>query len=163
MFFWVSPRRQIVVYRRFGTLCQFHLQRLDVEMELTEGSETSENHNLTPGRYPKEHILHSGHGESLKSRKYTWTIESYYNVLQCCSTLSSCKVSTVNCVCLNFKSSTFEFYFDYFISKFQIYALRNTQRGRLLILNSYNTLHFYCIVWIIYFPSVLFICSRIWN
>ena len=71
MFFWVSPRRQIVVYRRFGTLCQFHLQRLDVEMELTEGSETSENHNLTPGRYPKEHILHSGHGESLKSRKYT--------------------------------------------------------------------------------------------
>jgi len=31
MFFWVSPRRQIVVCRRFGTLCQFHLQRLDVE------------------------------------------------------------------------------------------------------------------------------------
>jgi len=31
MFFWVSPRRQIVVCWRFGTLCQFHLQRLDVE------------------------------------------------------------------------------------------------------------------------------------
>ena len=59
MFFSVSPRRQSVVCRRFGTLCQFHLQRLDVEplnMELTEGSETSANHNLTPGRYPKEHI-----------------------------------------------------------------------------------------------------------
>ena len=33
MFFWVSPRRQIVVCRRFETLCQFHLQRLDVEYE----------------------------------------------------------------------------------------------------------------------------------
>ena len=31
MFFWVFPRRQIVVGRRFGTLCQFHLQRLDVD------------------------------------------------------------------------------------------------------------------------------------
>jgi hypothetical protein len=25
-------------------------------MELTEGSETSAKHNLTPGKYPKEHI-----------------------------------------------------------------------------------------------------------
>jgi hypothetical protein len=25
-------------------------------MDLTDGSETSENHNLTPGKYPKEHI-----------------------------------------------------------------------------------------------------------
>ena len=31
MFFWVFPRRQIVVGRRFGTLYQFHLQRLDVD------------------------------------------------------------------------------------------------------------------------------------
>jgi len=31
MFFWVFPRRQIVVGRSFGTLCQFHLQRLGVE------------------------------------------------------------------------------------------------------------------------------------
>jgi hypothetical protein len=30
VFFWVFPRRQILVSRRFGTLCQFHLQRLDV-------------------------------------------------------------------------------------------------------------------------------------
>ena len=30
MFFWVFPRCQIVVGRRFGTLYQFHLQRLDV-------------------------------------------------------------------------------------------------------------------------------------
>ena len=66
MFFWVFPRRQIVVGRRFGTLCQFHLQWLDVDtvyiqplkMELTQGSETSANYNLTLGKYPKEHIQH---------------------------------------------------------------------------------------------------------
>jgi hypothetical protein len=80
MFFWVFPRLQIVVCRRFGTLCQVHLQSLDVEyehfilyiqplkMELTEGSETSAQHNLTPGKYPKEHIQYSKHGETLKSR-----------------------------------------------------------------------------------------------
>ena len=66
IFFWVFPRRQIVVGRRFGTLCQFDLQRLDVDsltvyiqplkMELTQGSETSANYNLTPGKYPKEYI-----------------------------------------------------------------------------------------------------------
>jgi hypothetical protein len=28
LFFWVFPRRQIVIFRRFGTICQFHLQRL---------------------------------------------------------------------------------------------------------------------------------------
>jgi hypothetical protein len=27
VFFWVFPRRQIVICRRFGTLCHFHLQR----------------------------------------------------------------------------------------------------------------------------------------
>ena len=41
MFFWVFPRRQIVVGRRFGTLCQFHLQRLDVEYAAFEdGTDT---------------------------------------------------------------------------------------------------------------------------
>jgi hypothetical protein len=39
-----------------------------LKMELTVGSETSANHNLTPGKYPKEYIQHSKHGESLKSR-----------------------------------------------------------------------------------------------
>jgi hypothetical protein len=28
VFFWVSPRRQILVSRRFGTLCRFQLQGL---------------------------------------------------------------------------------------------------------------------------------------
>jgi hypothetical protein len=36
MFFWVFPGRHIVVVvgRRFGTLCQFHLPRLDVDCEV---------------------------------------------------------------------------------------------------------------------------------
>ena len=37
-------------------------------MELIEGSETSANHNQTPGKYPKEYTQYSKHGESLKSR-----------------------------------------------------------------------------------------------
>ena len=75
--FGLFPRRliKIVVCRRFGTLYQFHLQRLDViqplKMELIECSETSAyyNFNQTPGKYPKEYIhLDSKYGESLKSR-----------------------------------------------------------------------------------------------
>ena len=38
-----------------------------LKMELIEGSETSANHNRTPGKYPKEYIQDSKHGESLKS------------------------------------------------------------------------------------------------
>ena len=37
-------------------------------MELIQGSETSANYNLTPGKYPEENIHYSNHGESLKSR-----------------------------------------------------------------------------------------------
>jgi len=39
-----------------------------LKMDLTEGSETSAIINQTPGNYPKERLLHSVHGESLKSR-----------------------------------------------------------------------------------------------
>jgi hypothetical protein len=39
-----------------------------LKMDLTEGSETSTNHKMTPGKYPKEHIQYSKQGESLKSR-----------------------------------------------------------------------------------------------
>jgi hypothetical protein len=35
-------------------------------MDLTEGSETSAKLNLTPGKYQKENIQVSEHGESLK-------------------------------------------------------------------------------------------------
>jgi hypothetical protein len=37
-------------------------------LDLTEGSETSAKLNLTPGKYPKENIQVSEHGENLKSR-----------------------------------------------------------------------------------------------
>jgi hypothetical protein len=39
-----------------------------LKMDLTEGSETSAKLNLTPGKYPKEYIHDSEHGENLKSR-----------------------------------------------------------------------------------------------
>jgi len=41
-----------------------------MKMELIEGSETSAISIVTPGNYPKENILHTGHGESLKSRTF---------------------------------------------------------------------------------------------
>ena len=34
VFFWIFPRRPIVVCRHFGTLYRFHLQGLDVEYEV---------------------------------------------------------------------------------------------------------------------------------
>jgi hypothetical protein len=51
-----------MVGRRFATLYQFHLQRLGelftqpLKMELIQGSETSANRNMTPGKYPEENI-----------------------------------------------------------------------------------------------------------
>ena len=50
-----------------------------LKMELIECSETSANHNQTPGKYPKEYIhLDSKHGESLKSRKnFSFFISQY--------------------------------------------------------------------------------------
>jgi hypothetical protein len=42
-----------------------HIELL--KMDLTECFETSAKHNLTPGKYPKEHIQESEHGENLKS------------------------------------------------------------------------------------------------
>jgi hypothetical protein len=41
---------------------------LPKKMEPTEGSETSAISNQTPGKHPKENILHVKRGESLKSR-----------------------------------------------------------------------------------------------
>jgi len=39
-----------------------------MKMKMIEGSETSAISFVTPGNYPKENILHTEHGESLKSR-----------------------------------------------------------------------------------------------
>ena len=43
-------------------------------MEPPEGSETSADLKLTPGKYPKEHIQYSKPDESLKSRVYFYFI-----------------------------------------------------------------------------------------
>jgi len=48
-----------------------------MEMEQTECSETSAYNNQTPGKYPKEYIQDSKHGESLKSR-IDMNLRSYY-------------------------------------------------------------------------------------
>ena len=47
---------------------QLTLYTQPLKMELIQGSETSANYNLTPGKYPEESIRCSNHGESLKSR-----------------------------------------------------------------------------------------------
>ena len=47
-------------------------------MEPIEGSETSGFKPQTPGKYPKENILHNEHGESLKSRHYE--VNSSYEI-----------------------------------------------------------------------------------
>jgi len=50
-------------------VCVLHsVSVLPMKMELIEGSETSAISIVTPGNYPKENTLHTGHGESLKSR-----------------------------------------------------------------------------------------------
>ena len=54
MFFWVFPH------------FIFYIQPL--KMEPIEGSETSADLKLTPGKYPKEHIQYSKPDGSLKSR-----------------------------------------------------------------------------------------------
>jgi len=46
----------------------FILDIQPLKMELIVCSETSANHNRTPGKYPKEYIQDSKHGKSLKSR-----------------------------------------------------------------------------------------------
>ena len=69
--FGVFPRRLRFKSRRFGTLYQFHLPRQGSrKMAPIEGSETSDFKPQTPGKYPKENILHKEHGESLKSRHH---------------------------------------------------------------------------------------------
>ena len=44
-------------------------------MEPIEGSETSAYNNQTPGKHPKEYIIDSKHGESLKSRTKSYFIK----------------------------------------------------------------------------------------
>jgi hypothetical protein len=50
-------------------------------MELIEVSEMSVNNHLTPGNYPKESILHSQHGESLKSTLCTTCLRTSFKIV----------------------------------------------------------------------------------
>jgi len=40
-------------------------------MELIQGSETSPNYNLTPGKYPEENIHYSNQGRKSEIKKHT--------------------------------------------------------------------------------------------
>jgi hypothetical protein len=53
--FFISNFRRVLnlVYVLLGMKFILHVEPL--KMDLTEGSETSAKHNLTPGKYPKEH------------------------------------------------------------------------------------------------------------
>jgi len=46
---------------------RFRVGKQPMKLEQIECSETSANNNQTPGKYPKEYIQESKHGESLKS------------------------------------------------------------------------------------------------
>jgi hypothetical protein len=104
VFFWVFPRRLSANSRRFGTLYQFHLQRqvyevyfidLSLKMEPIQCTETSAISTQTPGKHPKENILHLTHGESLKSRRYCLTEKlcvwlcSYWSIIHLKNTTGS--------------------------------------------------------------------------
>ena len=59
-----------------------------MKMEPIEGSETSEIINQTPGNYPKENLLYSVRGESLKSIKNKILFSSTTNVYKVRSSYS---------------------------------------------------------------------------
>jgi hypothetical protein len=86
-----------------------------LKMELTEVSETSANHNLPPGKYPKEHIQYSKHGESLKSRTLEngCVIDGPYYIIYCYTT--GWPLSNLQPICLfphltQFESMRFQTY-----------------------------------------------------
>jgi len=51
-------------------------------METIEGSKTSAFKIQTPGKYPKENILHKEHGESLKSEIFSSLFNPFGHDLQ---------------------------------------------------------------------------------
>jgi len=72
----VIPPCLIFVFRRFGTLCLFHLHRqvgmTVLHMKMEQCSETSAHKVQTPGNYPEESMQHVGycyrHGVSNATR-----------------------------------------------------------------------------------------------
>jgi hypothetical protein len=59
IFFWVFPRHQIEFCRRFGTLCQVHLQRLDEEnlKSRMHSRESTVIHSLYCSHYVRSVLL----------------------------------------------------------------------------------------------------------
>ena len=51
-----------------------------MKMDLIEGSETSAIINQTTGNYPKENLVYSVHGESLKSRMIMLNLSAVHNL-----------------------------------------------------------------------------------
>ena len=80
---------------------------------------------------------------------------------RCFSASSLCKVRFVNRVYINSNSSTFEFYFGYFIFKFQIYMFQFIQRGKLIILNNCGIYYIYSNCVNYSFSFITFIINRI--
>jgi len=68
-----SPADFPYKYHRSHVLLPY-LTLQPMKMEPIDGSETSAIINQTPGNYPKESLLYSVHGESLKSRKVINTL-----------------------------------------------------------------------------------------
>jgi transcriptional antiterminator Rof (Rho-off) len=57
-----------------SSFCRLHLP---MKMELIEGSKMSAYTNQTPGNYPKENLIYSEHGESLKSRIHSQRLSTH--------------------------------------------------------------------------------------
>ena len=53
---------------------------LPMKMEPTVSSETSAIRTQTPGNYPKRNTLHLEHGESLKIRMHSESVENLQSV-----------------------------------------------------------------------------------
>jgi hypothetical protein len=64
-----------------GSSMQIYYILLPKKIKLIEGSETSAISIQTPGKHPKENILHIKHGESFKSRMSTYT---FANCIEMC-------------------------------------------------------------------------------
>jgi hypothetical protein len=100
VFFWVFPRRQIKFCRRFGTLCQVHLQRLDEEYSLSDAGEIlKRKHTSFRTRWKSE----------IKNRYCTARLlVSLYYVIVSFETIlqgdTRWMLATINTICMHLRS-----------------------------------------------------------
>ena len=82
-FYWAISRRLNFMFRRFGTLCPFHLHRrcklpAYSTMKMEQSVPKCRHIKIhKPGNHPKERTQRSEHGEILKPRRYKM---SFYGV-----------------------------------------------------------------------------------